>query len=161
DDVIAVARARGVPSGVRRDPANPATEIGTTDLLEHQYLRDAAGNPTGPTLQDAIMAGQVDPGNLVAVRELVNNAGPADVDTSVYSGPLSQYTITRNVDGSVTVCDTTTVAAAAAEALIHEALKGDGCDILWRIERLAFADQTVSLAAATAPAVTTSPTLAA
>ncbi len=122
---------------VRTDPANPATEIGTTDLLEHQYLRDAAGNPVGPTLQDAIMAGQVDPGNLVTVRELVNNAGPADVDTSVYSGPLSQYTITRNADGSVTVCDSVSVAAVAAGGVIHEAVRGDGCDILWRIERAA------------------------
>jgi Ca2+-binding RTX toxin-like protein len=161
NDIIDGDQELRVRISVRTDPANPATEIGTTDLLEHQYLRDAAGNPTGPTLQDAIMAGQVDPGNLVTVRELVNNAGPADVDTSVYSGPLSQYTITRNTDGSVTVCDSVTVAAVAAGGLIHEALKGDGCDILWRIERLQFADQTVSLAAATAPAVTTNPTLAA
>jgi Ca2+-binding RTX toxin-like protein len=161
NDIIDGDQELRVRISVRTDPANPATEIGTTDLLEHQYLRDAAGNPTGPTLQDAIMAGQVDPGNLVTVRELVNNAGPADVDTSVYSGPLSQYTITRNTDGSVTVCDSVSVAVVAAGGLIHEAVRGDGCDILWRIERLQFADQTVSLAAATAPAVTTNPTLAA
>ena len=114
NDVIDGDQELRVRISVRTDPANPATEIGTTDLLEHQYLRDAAGNPTGPTLQDAIMAGQVDPGNLVTVRELVNNAGPADVDTSVYSGPLSQYTITRNTDGSVTVCDSVSVAVVAA-----------------------------------------------
>src|SRR5204862_91973 len=47
-------------------------------------------------------------------------------------------------------------------AVIHEAVKGDGCDILWRIEQLAFADVTLSVAAATgAPAVTTSPSAAA
>ncbi len=52
--------------------------------MESQYLHDAAGNPTGPTLQQAVFAGQVDPGNLVIVREIKNNAGPADIDTSNY-----------------------------------------------------------------------------
>jgi hypothetical protein len=114
------------------------------------------------TLQQAVFAGLVDPGNMVAVRAIVNNVAPnsTDVDTSVYSGPRSQYTITRNADGSVTVCDSVTIAAAAGEVLLHEALKGDGCDILWRIEQLSFTDGTISVAAATAPAVTTAPTAA-
>ena len=161
DDIIDGDQELRVRISVRTNPANPATEIGTTDLMEGQYLRDAAGNPTGPTLQQAVFAGQVDPGNLVIVREIKNNAGPADIDTSNYEGPRSQYTITANANGSVTVCDSVSVAAIAAGGLFHEAVKGDGCDILWRIERLQFADQLVTVAAATAPAVTTTPALAA
>ena len=102
----------------------------------------------------------VDPGNLVIVREIKNNAGPADIDTSNYEGPRSQYTITANANGSVTVCDSVTLAAIAAGGLFHESFKGDGCDILWRIERLQFADQLVTVATATAPAVTTTPAAA-
>jgi Ca2+-binding RTX toxin-like protein len=151
DDIIDGDQELRVRISVRNDAG---VEIGTTDLMEGQYQHDAAGNPIGNTLQQDVFAGLVDPGNLVIVREIVNNAGPADVDTAVYLGPRSQYTIVRNADGSVTVCDTTSVAAIAAGGVRHEAVKGDGCDILWRIEQLQFTDQLITVAAATAPAVT-------
>src|SRR3954471_9884895 len=160
DDIIDGDQELRVRISVRTNPANPATEIGSADLMESQYLHDASGAATGPTLQQAVFAGQVDPGNLVIVREIVNSAGPADIDTSNYAGPLSQYTITANANGSVTVCDSVTVATIAAGGLFHEVAKGDGCDILWRIERLQFADQAVTIAAVTAPAVTTTPAAA-
>jgi Ca2+-binding RTX toxin-like protein len=155
DDIIDGDRELRVRISVRTDPANPATEIGTTDLLENQYLHDAAGNPTGPTLQDAIMSGQIDPGNLVIVREILDPAGPADVDTADYAGPRSQYTIVRNANGSITVADTTS--APPAPGVVAT---GDGTDTLWNIEQLQFADQLVTVASATAPAVTTTPTAA-
>src|SRR5262249_20914179 len=154
-DVIDGDREFRVRISVRTNPADPSTEIGTTDLLENQYLHDAAGNPVGPTLHDAIMHGQVDPGNLVIVRYLVNNAGPADVDTAVYAGPRSQYTVTLNPNGSVNVLDSLSVGAEA-----DLAPKGEGNDTLWNIEQLQFADQLVTVGAATAPAVTTAPTAA-
>ena len=156
NDVIDGDREFRVRISVRTNPADPATEIGTTDLLENQYLHDAKGNPVGPTLQNAIMAGQVDPGNLVIVRYLANNAGPADVDTAVYAGPRSQYTITANPDGSVNVLDSLSVGAE-----FDPAPKGEGDDTLWNIELLQFADQTLTIAQATAPAVTTTPSSAA
>jgi Ca2+-binding RTX toxin-like protein len=156
NDTIDGDRELRVRISVRTNPADPSTEIGTTDLLENQYLHDAAGNPVGPTLQDAIMHGQVDPGNLVIVRYLVDNAGPSDVDTAVYSGPRSQYTITLNANGSVNVLDSASVGAEA-----DAAPKGEGFDTLWNIEQLQFADQLVTVGAATAPAVTTAPTAAA
>ncbi|MFL5929577.1 MAG: peroxidase family protein, partial [Gaiellaceae bacterium] len=160
NDIIDGDQELRVRISVRTDPADPLTEIGSTDLMENRYKRDNLGNLIGNTLQQDVFAGLVDPGNLVIVRELVNNAGPTDVDTANFSGPLSQYIITPNPDGSITVCDSVTIAAAGG--LLHEALRGDGCDILWRIEQLKFADVTLSVAAATgAPAVTTSPTAAA
>src|SRR4029077_18003519 len=110
------------------------------DLMESKYKRDALGNLIGNTLQQDVFAGVVDPGNLVIVREIKNNAGPADIDTSNYDSPRSQYVITANADGSVTVCDSVTLADIAAGGLFHEAFNGEGCDILWRIEQLRFAD---------------------
>jgi len=85
-------------------------------------------------------------GNLVIVRQLVNNAGPADIDTANCGGPRSQYTVTANANGSITVLDTAAV---------------ERTDTLWNIEQLHFADQLVSVGAATVPAVTTNPTAAA
>ena len=67
------------------NPADPGTEIGTTDLIEHAYQ---AGNTH--TLQQDLMAGNVtigtgtaanilDPSNLVAVREIKSPTGSCSV----------------------------------------------------------------------------------
>jgi Ca2+-binding RTX toxin-like protein len=147
-----------------RNPANPATEIGRTDLMENKATAGSFGPGTaGMTLQQAVFAGLVDPGNLVAVREINgmgatpnNNAasdcsatvavnaapgnpalGPGasvNCDTALYSTTADQYTINRNVDGSVTVSFHAPAAAAPA-ALFG---KGDGTDTLWNIENLRF-----------------------
>jgi predicted phage tail protein len=103
------------------------------------------------TLQQAVFAGFVDPGNIVAVREITASDGsamgarpltgtagdcgsatPANCDTSFYSQPSDAYTITKNADGSITVADNALVAAADLFA------KGDGVDTLWNIENLRF-----------------------
>jgi len=67
DDIIDGDKALTVRISVR-DPANPATEIGSADLMEHQYQRDASGALTGATLQAAVFDGTVDPENLRIVR---------------------------------------------------------------------------------------------
>jgi hypothetical protein len=125
-------------------------EIGRTDLMEHAATSGTFGPGTTPTmtLQAAVFAGLVDPGNLVNVREIVNTtthapdcaAGAAAVncDVSTYTGPRSQYTVTENANGSTTVVDTTTVTPAVAGVVA----KGDGTDTLWNIEQLVFLGDT-------------------
>jgi hypothetical protein len=90
----------------------------------------------GMTLQQAVFAGLVDPGNLVAVRELITpsvppsdcgSATPLNCDTAVFSASLSGYVVTTNPNGSVTVSD----AAGAAV---------DGTDTLWNVEQGSFCD---------------------
>jgi hypothetical protein len=132
-------------------PAGP--EIGTTDLMENQATGGNFGpGTTGMTLQQAVFAGLVNPGQLVGVREILDPGGnpmgltantgavtdcvsatPLNCDTAVFSGNLAGYTIVANANGSVTVSD----AAGAAV---------DGTDTLWNIERLQFADVLVNLA---------------
>ncbi|MDQ2751071.1 MAG: Ig-like domain-containing protein [Actinomycetota bacterium] len=124
-------------------------ELGRTDLMEHAATSGNFGPGSTPTmtLQAAVFAGIVDPGNLVNVREIVNQvtapgncsvAVPVNCDTSVYTGPRSQYTITSNANGSTTVVDTTTVTPAVAGVVV----KGDGTDTLWNVERLQFLGDT-------------------
>ncbi len=135
---------------VRTDPANPATEIGSTDLLEHQYLRNSAGALTGPTLQAAVFAGQVQLNQLVTVREVLTPSAAqvsGDVDTAVFAAPRSAYTITPNADGSVTVSQTGALATGQKVS--------DGIDTLWNVERAQFSDQTVGIAFAAAPTAVT------
>ncbi|AYF85837.1 heme peroxidase [Pseudomonas sp. DY-1] len=64
------------------------------------------------------------PGQLVAVRELVN--GGADFDTANYQGRAGEYTVVANADGSFTVTDS--VAGR------------DGIDRLTNVERIQFSD---------------------
>ncbi|WP_028626486.1 peroxidase family protein [Metapseudomonas resinovorans] len=66
------------------------------------------------------------PGQLVAVRELLN--GGADFDTANYQGLASDYSVVANADGSFTVTDS--VAGR------------DGIDRLTNIERIRFSDDT-------------------
>jgi len=137
------------------DPLLP--DFGTTDLMEHKAVSGDFGPGTaGMTLQQAVFAGLVDPGQLVAVREItgmgktadtatpadcgpidptthmVNLASTSNCDTALYSGPQDGYTVTPNADGSVTVADKASVAIGGLFA------KGDGVDTLWNIENLRF-----------------------
>src|SRR4029079_4832507 len=159
NDIIDGDHALSVAISVRTNPADPATEIGRTDLMEHAATSGNFGpGTTGMTLQKAVTFGLVAPGNLVAVRGIdipaasaTPNAARAgdcpapsadgtvhlqstttNCDTALYSLAPSAYTITPNADGSVTVTDNAFAAAADLFA------KGDGIDTLWNIENLRF-----------------------
>ncbi|HEY0691672.1 MAG TPA: peroxidase family protein [Kribbella sp.] len=139
DDIIDGDHALSVRISVRTNPADPATEIGTTDLMEHTYQ---AGNTH--TLQEDVFAGVIDPGNLVAVREITGMGGTAattavgdcgtaaqtNCDVAVFAAARATYTITANANGSLTVDSNGGV---------------DGVDTIWNTEQLRFTDQTVSV----------------
>jgi len=163
DDIIDGDRYLNVRLSVRTDPTDPTTEIGTTDIFEH--TADAGGSfgagTAGMTLQQAVFAGLVDPGNIVAVREILTALAPAsgvpDVDTAVFDGPAIAYMLVNNADGSITVSDARCLGGGGGgrggagggaggggggNALITRC---DGVDTLRNIENLQFADVTVQL----------------
>lgn len=123
DDVIDGDRWLNVRLSVRTNPADPATETQSFDNLGG--------------LRDAVFAGTLDPGNVVAVREVIdppNTAG--DVDTAIFSDVRANYTVTTN--GAVT-----TVTHHPAALPGGKPPKNDGTDTLRGIERLMFADAIV------------------
>ena len=86
DDIIDGDRYLNVRLSVRTDPAAPGTEIGTTDLMGNAATSgDFGPGTTGMTLQQAVFAGLVDPGNIVAVREILSNPGATDEDVALFS----------------------------------------------------------------------------
>src|SRR4029077_10401516 len=104
-------------------------------------------NLTGPTLQQAVFAGTVDPGNLVAVREIVHPAAGTAVDTAVFLAPRASYTVTTGTSpGQVIVSQVGPVAAGQ--------IASDGTDTLTHIEQLQFADATVALSPPAVPTIT-------
>ncbi|WP_258064393.1 peroxidase family protein [Arthrobacter sp. ZGTC131] len=118
---------------VRLSVRNAAgTEIGSAASMTAKYLRDGAGALTGPTLQEAVFAGTVDAGNIVAVRELLSTGG--GTDSAVFSDVEANYTVTTTggtgelgSPGSVTT-------------VVHNGGGVDGTDTLRNIERLVFSD---------------------
>ncbi len=79
EDIIDGDSALRVAITVRTDPADPSTEIGRTDLMEGKAQPGGTFGPgtAGMTLQQAVFAGLVDPGNLVNVREIAEPDGSA------------------------------------------------------------------------------------
>jgi hypothetical protein len=139
DDIIDGDRALQVRISVRAgvDPTTGAPtggEIASTDLMEHSAITGSfgPGATLAMTLQQAVISGIVDPGQLLAVREIppVTAATRNDIDTAVFSGPRANYTLTSNANGSLTVADN---------------VGTDGTDTVWNIERLQFTDQTVAV----------------
>jgi hypothetical protein len=127
DDIIDGDRELTVRISVRD---NLGTEIGSTDLMEHPALTGnfGPGSLPGMTLQEAVFNGVVDPGNLVAVREIKTPSPNNSTDTAVFRNPRNTYTITHNANGSITVDNQGGT---------------DGIDTLWNIEQLQFSDTTI------------------
>src|SRR6185437_4659273 len=127
DDIIDGDRELTVRISVRD---SFGTEIGSTDLMEHPALTGnfGPGSLPGMTLQEAVFKGIVDPGNLVAVREIKPPAANNYTDTAVFSNPRNTYVITHNANGSITVDNQGGT---------------DGIDTLWNIEQLQFSDTTI------------------
>ena len=86
---------------------------------------------TGMTLQQAVFAGLVDPGNIVAVREILTSTTP-DTDVALFSGPRTNYTI--DVRGRRR--------GAGHHGDRH--VGTDGIDTVRNVETLRFTDQDVA-----------------
>jgi hypothetical protein len=142
DDILDGDRYLNVRLSIRTNPADPSTETGSTNLMENAAVTGNFGDGTiGMTLQQAVFAGLVDPGNIVAVREILTPTVPAadcgaatplNCDTALFSGPQVNYSITGNADGSVTVSDNSAAGGGGGGGV------SDGTDILWNVEQLSF-----------------------
>ncbi len=139
DDIIDGDRYLNVRLSVRNSAGD---EIGSASAnrpgqsaMTSQYLRDADGALTGPTLQEAVFAGTVNPGDIVAVREIKSASGVGDVDRALFSDVRVNYAVTT-VGGNGRVGSpgsTTTVRHLTGTGI-------DGVDTLRNIEKLVFAD---------------------
>jgi Ca2+-binding RTX toxin-like protein len=90
----------------------------------------------GASLTSLMLNRTLNPGDLSIVREILQATTAAtDVDTAVYNSIRSDYTIAQNADGTIQVTDNRAVGT----------LNHDGSDRINHIERLQFADQTLTL----------------
>jgi hypothetical protein len=128
------------------------------------------------TLQQAVFAGLVDPGNLISIRRIVTPTdapycgpvGPTNpapnCDTAAFSGPRGNYTITTidpvlpNAAVDALGNPVGDPGGAAGYLQVTDNVGTDGTDIVRNVEKLQFTDTTVSLIPA--PAISTPATLA-
>ncbi|MGF6092986.1 peroxidase family protein, partial [Pseudomonas sp. 18173] len=119
DDIIDGDKWLNVRISVRANADGTGAEIATFDSM-------------APMVQ-AMLNGTYNPGQLVIVREILT--GTDNFDTAVFSGNVSEYTVT--VDGNAVV--------------VTDLVAGrDGTDRLTGIERLQFADQAQASGVGTA-----------
>jgi len=138
DDIIDGDAYLSLRLSVRTNPNDPATEIGSASLtgtnqsaMASQYLSDGAGGLTGPTLQEAVLAGTVAPSDIVAVREVLYGTG--GTDSAQFSGLTSDYQVTTTGgDG--------TLGSAGSTTTVVDNRGTDGTDTLRNVERLQFSD---------------------
>jgi Ca2+-binding RTX toxin-like protein len=166
NDIIDGDHALSVAISVR-DHADHSVELGRTDLMENKATSGNFGPGTdGMTLQQAVFAGLVDPGDLVSVRGVDIPAGNAtpnsaragdcpavdptdhmvhptatttNCDTALYTGVTVTPTTINNaytITANPNGSITVTDNAFAAAASLFA--KGDGIDTLWNIENLRF-----------------------
>jgi Ca2+-binding RTX toxin-like protein len=88
------------------------------------------------TLAARMFSGAINPGQLSIVRTIRTDTTTGDVDTAVFSGARAEYDIDFSADGTITVSHVGGLAT-------------DGTDTVRNVERLEFADQTISLVAPT------------
>ncbi|MBG6180245.1 peroxidase family protein [Arthrobacter sp. CAN_A1] len=103
--------------------------------MASQYLRDVNGNLTGPTLQQDVFAGVVDPGNIFAVREILTPANGTSVDIAQFSDLEANYDVTTSPAGAAVGSPGSTTTVVHARGT-----QADGTDTVRNVEELRFSD---------------------
>jgi Ca2+-binding RTX toxin-like protein len=152
DDIIDGDRYMNVRISVRANGDGTGAEIASAPLMENIPTGTGwFGALAGKTIQQAVFAGLIDPGQLVIVREVVTPptvaancvaAVKVDCDTAVFSGPRADYDITFAPATAFSLAGITVNHARGTAA--------DGIDTLRNIDQARFADQTVALPRANA-----------
>jgi hypothetical protein len=133
NDIIDGDRYLSVRLSVRTDADDASTEIGSATSMSAQYKRDSAGALTGPTLQQSVFAGDVDPANIIVVREILTSA--EGTDSAAFSDFEFNYTVTTTGgDG--------TMGSPGAVTTVQHIGGDDGTDTLYNIELLVFGNGT-------------------
>ena len=121
DDIIDGDKWLNVRISVRQNNDGTGPEIGSANSMRE--------------LTAQVFAGQINPGQLVIVREILTAEEFGEVDIAVFSDDFENYDITYNDDGTITVAHT-------------GGTQEDGTDTLRNIELMRFADVDVSVSTA-------------
>ncbi len=132
DDILDGDKWLDVRLSVRTDPTDPETETRSADSMNE--------------LEADVFAGNIDPGNIVIVKE-IRNGNAAGTDQAFFSDVRAAYECT-DLSGAtpqpLTRCPLNP--AGARLRVTHIATIGDGTDIVDNVENLLFSDSAAPLA---------------
>lgn len=121
-----------------------------SDLNEGALVPGAVAQFGGRSLDALMFDRTLNPGQLSIVREIVDgDLDNSDTDIAVYTDVVTNYTFTRNSDGSVTVDHTgfedpgdgeDPNGEDIPEETVQNKVRSDGTDRLFNIEKLRFSD---------------------
>ena len=135
NDIIDGDRWLNVRINIHANTDGTGAVIGQAEKMGGVMTGTIAGATPGMTLQAAMFAGLVNPGQLQIFREVSSVVDAVqDVDVAVFRDVAAAYTVTT-VGGVTTVTHTTPTVLAI----------DDGIDTLRNVERLQFTDQIVVL----------------
>jgi hypothetical protein len=125
DDLIDGDKWLNVRISVRANPDGTGPEIASFDSME-------------PLIQH-MLSGEWNPGQLQIVREILPGSGGFSFDTAVFSGNAADYTILTDNGGTPLDFNDDIV------RVVDNVADRDGADRLVNVERLQFADQSITL----------------
>jgi Ca2+-binding RTX toxin-like protein len=136
NDIIDGDRWLNVRINIHANLDGTGAVLGSADKMGAVITGTIPGVAAGTTLQAAMFAGLINPGQLQIFREVTTAGNDAlqDVDVAVYRDVAAAYTVVT-VGGVTTVTHTTPTVLAI----------DDGIDTLRGVERLQFTDQIVVL----------------
>ncbi|MDX2156501.1 MAG: peroxidase family protein [Hyphomicrobiaceae bacterium] len=164
DDILDGDAWLNVRIAVMSNPDGTGTELYSVDSLTSTTT--TAGTALAASIAAQMASGQLNPGQLKAVREILyddatDGTNPADtsIDTAVFSGLISDYTITQIGANSLRVVDDRNAAVGGGNLIVPDSSAVG--DILHNFELLQFADGTFTFEQLTAgqPQVTGPATL--
>jgi Ca2+-binding RTX toxin-like protein len=106
------------------------------DIVAVREIQDRDGNLLGSSPDRAVAGTCVDGTDINVIQHSDVPPLSENCDVSEYTSGPENFTVAANGDGSFTVTDATTVAAAAGA--VGPIGKGDGIDTLWNVEALRF-----------------------
>ncbi|MGO4671210.1 hypothetical protein AB4118_34020, partial [Bosea sp. 2RAB26] len=116
-----------------KDPAS--AQLFTVDGLTTLISGTGNANWDGKSVADLMRTGQINPGQLEAVREIISDGALAtDTDVAVFHGSRADFTLTRNANGTVTVVDTVVAPVLGADGIKIPLIDDEGTDTLVNIE---------------------------
>ncbi|EDL47730.1 peroxidase family protein [Erythrobacter sp. SD-21] len=118
-----------------------ANEIATVTSLKNVVTIDGVTQ----SLVSHLLEGNVSPGQMHIVRELVNDGQEGDLDTAVYYDNYANYQITAAEGGGLLVTHITPT-EGVEDPFTGRSRLSDGMDTVRNVEFFQFADQTISVA---------------
>ncbi|KRE07128.1 hypothetical protein ASE63_23060 [Bosea sp. Root381] len=140
DDIIDGDRYLNVRVKISDEDGN---QLASVDSLTQVIQNATVDAWNGKTLPELMVSGVISPERLSIVREILDGGSADDVDTAVYWDVRENYEITSNADGSITVAHISQT-GGAIDPVTGRNRVSDGVDRLYNIEKLQFADETIT-----------------